>query len=73
MFLLGGGFAISKGSNASGLSKILGEALKPLANYNLLLILSIVRIFITCITEFTSNVGIANIVLPVLAQMVRNM
>ncbi|XP_033223084.1 protein I'm not dead yet-like [Belonocnema kinseyi] len=69
MFLLGGGFAISKGSNASGLSRMLGEALKPLENYNLLFILSILCIFITCITEFTSNVGVANIVLPVVAQM----
>lgn len=69
MFLLGGGFAISRGSMASGLAKKIGEALVPLRYLPPFLIMLIVCFFIGTITEFTSNVGIANITLPVIAQM----
>ncbi|CAK9815988.1 Protein I'm not dead yet [Anthophora plagiata] len=69
MFLLGGGFAISKGSVASGLAKKMGEALVPLKSLPPVLILFLVSLFVGTITEFTSNVGIANITLPVVAQM----
>lgn len=72
MFLLGGGFAISKGSVASCLAKRIGEALVPLKHLPPVIILVLVSLFIGTITEFTSNVGIANITLPVVAQMVRN-
>ncbi|CAK9826914.1 Protein I'm not dead yet [Anthophora retusa] len=69
MFLLGGGFAISKGSIASCLAKRMGEALVPLKSLPPVLILFLVSFFVGTITEFTSNVGIANITLPVVAQM----
>ncbi|KAK9295236.1 hypothetical protein QLX08_010380 [Tetragonisca angustula] len=69
MFLLGGGFAISRGSMASGLAKKIGETLVPLRYLPAFLIMLIVCFFIGTITEFTSNVGIANITLPVIAQM----
>ncbi|XP_024939277.1 protein I'm not dead yet [Cephus cinctus] len=69
MFLLGGGFAISQGSNASCLSKRIGDSLEPLKNLPPLLILCIVCISANTMTEFTSNAGVANIILPVVAQM----
>ncbi|KOC67775.1 Protein I'm not dead yet [Habropoda laboriosa] len=69
MFLLGGGFAISRGSIASCLAKRMGEALVPLKSLPPVLILFFVSLFVGTITEFTSNVGIANITLPVVAQM----
>ncbi|XP_034184723.2 protein I'm not dead yet isoform X3 [Osmia lignaria lignaria] len=69
MFLLGGGFAISKGSIASCLAKRIGDALVPLKHLPPVIILVLVSLFIGTITEFTSNVGIANITLPVVAQM----
>ncbi|XP_053981429.1 protein I'm not dead yet [Hylaeus volcanicus] len=69
MFLLGGGFAISRGSIASCLAKRIGGALVPLRYLPSELILFFVSLFIGTITEFTSNVGIANITLPVIAQM----
>ncbi|XP_071874212.1 protein I'm not dead yet [Bombus fervidus] len=69
MFLLGGGFAISRGSIASGLAKKIGETLVPLRFLPPVLIMFFVCLFIGTITEFTSNVGIANITLPVVAQM----
>ncbi|XP_011495412.1 PREDICTED: protein I'm not dead yet-like, partial [Ceratosolen solmsi marchali] len=69
MFLLGSGFAISKGSNTSCLAKKVGQLLIPLKNYPPILVLFLTLLFISSITEFTSNIGIANIVLPVIAQM----
>ena len=71
MFLLGGGFAISKGSNASCLSNRIGESLVPLKELSPFGILCVTCLFTGTITEFTSNIGIANIMLPVIAQMVR--
>lgn len=71
MFLLGGGFAISKGSDYSCLSKRIGESLVPLKDLPPVVILFVICLFIGTITEFTSNIGIANIILPVVAQMVR--
>lgn len=70
MFLLGGGFAISRGSVASCMAKRVGEALLPLRYLPPVVILAIVCFFEGLITEFTSNVGVANITLPVIAQMV---
>ncbi|OAD57864.1 Protein I'm not dead yet [Eufriesea mexicana] len=69
MFLLGGGFAISKGSIASNLARKIGEAMVPLRYLPPVLVLFLVSLLIGTITEFTSNVGIANITLPVIAQM----
>lgn len=70
MFLLGGGFAISRGSVASCMAKRVGEALVPLRYLPPVVILGVVCLFEGLLTEFTSNVGVANITLPVIAQMV---
>ncbi|XP_063988117.1 protein I'm not dead yet-like [Diachasmimorpha longicaudata] len=69
MFLLGGGFAISRGSNQSCLSKRIGSAMTPLRALPPFVTLVIVCLFIGTVTEITSNIGIANIMLPVVAQM----
>lgn len=70
MFLLGSGFAISRGSVASCMAKRIGEALVLLHYLPPIVILAVVCLFEGFITEFTSNVGVANITLPVIAQMV---
>lgn len=70
MFLLGSGFAISKGSVHSSLAKSIGHALTPLRFLPPIIIMTCICFFVGIITEFTSNVGIANIALPVIAQMV---
>ncbi|CAB0029267.1 unnamed protein product [Trichogramma brassicae] len=69
MFVLGGGFAIAAGSQSSGLSRMLGEALSGLKSMNPIWIMIIVFIFCETATELTSNVAVANIILPVLAEM----
>ncbi|OAD57871.1 Protein I'm not dead yet [Eufriesea mexicana] len=69
LVFLGGGFAISAGSISSNLSSILGNALTALQSINPLAILFIVCVFAETVTELTSNVAVANIILPVLAEM----
>lgn len=70
IFVLGGGFAIATGSADSGLSTMLGEALGRLKNINVIATLFIVCLFAEIVTELTANVAVANIILPVLAEMV---
>ncbi|XP_076653045.1 uncharacterized protein LOC143359181 [Halictus rubicundus] len=69
ILVLGGGFAISAGSTSSKLSSILGHALDSLQSIDPLAILFIVCLFAETVTELTSNVAVANIILPVLAEM----
>lgn len=71
VFLLGSGFAVSKGSSVSGLAMKVGLALVPLKELPPVLMLAVVLLFVNTLTEFTSNVGTANIILPVVAHMVR--
>lgn len=68
--VLGGGFAISAGSTSSGLSEMLGQSLSGLQKINVVAILIIVCLFAETVTELTANVAVANIILPVLAEMV---
>lgn len=67
--MLGGGFALAKGGKASGMSLMLGQSLSGLKELPPLLLLFIVCLTAQVLTEFTSNVAIANILLPVLAEM----
>ncbi|PNF25633.1 Protein I'm not dead yet [Cryptotermes secundus] len=67
--LLGGGFAMAAASNESGLSTYLGKELVYLQVLPPFLILIIVATATTFLTEVSSNTAVANIILPVLAQM----
>lgn len=69
IFLLGGGFALAEGGKRSGMSAMLGQSLVGLKDLHPLLLLLIVCVAAQALTEFTSNVAIANIILPVLAEM----
>lgn len=69
IFLLGGGFALAEGGKVSGMSAMLGNSLVGLKSLPPFLLLFIVCLTAQTLTEFTSNVAIANILLPVLAEM----
>lgn len=69
IFLLGGGFALAEGGKVSGMSAMLGQSLVGLKDLPPFLLLFIVCLTAQILTEFTSNVAIANILLPVLAEM----
>ncbi|XP_076836574.1 solute carrier family 13 member 5a [Brachyhypopomus gauderio] len=69
LLLLGGGFALAKGSEDSGLSAWLGQQLSPLQSIPPWAIAIIVCLMVATFTECTSNVATATLFLPVLASM----
>ncbi|XP_072547212.1 Na(+)/citrate cotransporter [Salminus brasiliensis] len=69
VLLLGGGFALAKGSEVSGLSKWLGNQLTPLHSIPPWAIAIVLCLLIATFTECTSNVATATLFLPVLASM----
>lgn len=70
IFFLGGGFALAAGTKQSGLSRFLGTTLVALEVLPSILILIIICTATTFLTEVSSNTAVANIVVPVLAEMV---
>ncbi|XP_039443410.1 protein I'm not dead yet-like [Culex pipiens pallens] len=69
IFLLGGGFALAEAGHVSGMSALLGQSLSGLQSLPPLVLLLVVCLAAQLLTEFTSNVAICNIILPVLAEM----
>ncbi|XP_067231828.1 solute carrier family 13 member 5a isoform X1 [Chanodichthys erythropterus] len=69
ILLLGGGFALAKGSEDSGLSKWLGDQMSPLQSIPPWAIAIVVCLMIATFTECTSNVATATLFLPILASM----
>ncbi|KFQ24480.1 Solute carrier family 13 member 2, partial [Merops nubicus] len=69
VFLLGGGFALAKGSEESGLSAWLGSKLTPLQEIPHPAIAFLLCLLIATFTECTSNVATTTLFLPILASM----
>lgn len=67
--IVGGGYSIAKGFSETGLATWIGNELGFISALPLLLVLLIVVLFMTFITEINSNTATANIFLPVLATM----
>ncbi|XP_077466751.1 Na(+)/citrate cotransporter [Stigmatopora argus] len=69
VLLLGGGFALAKGSEVSGLSRWMGDQMSPLQSIPPWSIAMILCLLIATFTECTSNVATATLFLPILASM----
>ncbi|XP_070493309.1 protein I'm not dead yet-like [Chironomus tepperi] len=69
LFLLGGGFALAEGGKVSGMSRMVGKSLQVFQDLHYIVLILLVCVICQILTEFTSNVAITNIVLPVLAEM----
>lgn len=69
VILFGGGFALAKGFQASGLSQWLGNRLEGLSSLHPILIVAAICLLITFLTELTSNTATAQILLPILAAL----
>ncbi|XP_072326084.1 Na(+)/citrate cotransporter-like isoform X1 [Scyliorhinus torazame] len=69
VLLLGGGFALAKGCEVSGLSRWLGLQLLPLRSIPQWGIVVILCLVIAIFTECTSNVATSTLFLPILASM----
>uniref|UniRef100_A0A8C7HMA0 Solute carrier family 13 member 5a n=1 Tax=Oncorhynchus kisutch TaxID=8019 RepID=A0A8C7HMA0_ONCKI len=71
VLLLGGGFALAKGSEVSGLSRWLGDQMMPLCSVPPWAIAVILCLLIATFTECASNVATATLFLPILASMAK--
>ncbi|XP_041457062.1 solute carrier family 13 member 5-like [Lytechinus variegatus] len=69
ILLLGGGFALADGTEASGLSQWLADQFKVLDFLPSWVFVIIITVIICFFTEFTSNVATATIFLPILAAL----
>uniref|UniRef100_A0A667GQ10 Solute carrier family 13 member 3 n=1 Tax=Lynx canadensis TaxID=61383 RepID=A0A667GQ10_LYNCA len=69
ILLLGGGFAMAKGCEESGLSAWIGGQLHPLENVPPPLAVLLITVVVAFFTEFASNTATIIIFLPVLAEL----
>ncbi|KAJ8256619.1 hypothetical protein COCON_G00187710 [Conger conger] len=69
LLLLGGGFALAKGCEVSGLSRWMGIQMTPLQTIPPWATVIILCLLISIFTEFTSNVAAVTLFLPILASM----
>ncbi|XP_048464494.1 solute carrier family 13 member 3 [Rhincodon typus] len=69
IILLGGGFAIAKACEESGLSRWIGNKLRPLEHIPASAIVLTVSLVISSFTEFASNTATSIIFLPILAEL----
>ncbi|XP_055937655.1 Na(+)/citrate cotransporter-like isoform X1 [Argiope bruennichi] len=69
IILLGGGFSLALASEKSGLSKWVTQQLLLLNISSPLAVVSLLCIMTAILTEFTSNVATANVILPVVAEL----
>jgi sodium-dependent dicarboxylate transporter 2/3/5 len=69
VLLFGGGFALAKGFQVTGLSALVGEQFKGLAGTSPYLMITITCTTITFLTELTSNTATTEMILPILASV----
>ncbi|XP_069000062.1 Na(+)/citrate cotransporter-like isoform X1 [Embiotoca jacksoni] len=73
VLLLGGGFALAKGSQESGLSYWLGAQMTPLHSIPPWATAIVICLLVATFTECASNVATATLFLPILASMSQSM
>ena len=69
ILLFGGGFALAKGFKVSGLTEWMGMQLTILSGINPFLIIFIIALFMSFLTELTSNTASTQMILPILASL----
>jgi sodium-dependent dicarboxylate transporter 2/3/5 len=67
LILFGGGIAIARGFVESGLSGALGDALSGIASWHIVLMVAVICLTITFMTEMTSNTATTTLMMPILA------
>ncbi len=69
VLLFGGGFALASGFTESGLSPWLGDQLSGIGSFHPILIVAVICLFVTFLTELTSNTATAEMLLPILGAL----
>uniref|UniRef100_A0A7M4ENC7 Solute carrier family 13 member 5 n=1 Tax=Crocodylus porosus TaxID=8502 RepID=A0A7M4ENC7_CROPO len=72
VLLLGGGFALARGSEVSGLSRWLGQQMSPLNSVPAWAIAVILSFVTAVFTECTSNVATATLFMPIFASLAQS-
>ena len=67
LLLFGGGIALAKAFGASGLSKAIGESLGGVTALPLVLMIGLICLSVTFLTEMTSNTATTTLLMPILA------
>ncbi|NOX07970.1 MAG: SLC13/DASS family transporter [Gammaproteobacteria bacterium] len=66
IFLFGAGFSIARGFAETGLAQLIADQLHVLQAYPLIVVLLLIALVVTFLTEITSNTALASVMLPVL-------
>lgn len=69
ILLFGGGFALAKGFQVTGLAVFIGEKLQILEGANTIAMIAFICTTLTFLTELTSNTATTQMVLPILASI----
>ena len=69
LILFGGGIALASGFKESGLSEWIGESLQFFSGLNVFMIIIIISIVASLVTELTSNTATSTIFIPVMASL----
>lgn len=67
LLLFGGGIALAKAFDSSGLSALLGHQLEGMSDWSTVLMVWIICLTVTFLTEFTSNTATTSLLMPILA------
>ncbi|MYD43052.1 MAG: SLC13/DASS family transporter [Gammaproteobacteria bacterium] len=67
LLLFGAGISIAKAFTASGLSEVLGDSLTQVAAWPVLLMMAMICLGVTFLTEATSNTATTTLLMPILA------
>jgi sodium-dependent dicarboxylate transporter 2/3/5 len=69
VILFGGGFALAKGFQVTGLSTLIGNKFSGLAGVSPFLMILVICFSLTFLTELTSNTATTEMILPILASV----
>jgi sodium-dependent dicarboxylate transporter 2/3/5 len=69
ILLFGGGLSLAAAFQSSGLALWIGEQLTLLQGIHVVLLIASIAVFVNFMTEVTSNVATASIILPILASL----
>jgi sodium-dependent dicarboxylate transporter 2/3/5 len=69
VLLFGGGFALAKGFQVTGLAEFMGSQLGQLEDFPPLLMIGLICFSLTFLTEVTSNTATTQMILPILASL----
>lgn len=69
ILLFGGGFAMAKGFQVTGLADFIGNKLQVLAGFSTVAMIGVICTTLTFLTELTSNTATTQMILPILASL----